>query len=235
MDLRMGASRSERPDSRQAILRAALLDRRAQLRRSWRHLLTVECLQQLGSTATKVADFLSGPDAFYDWRTATVSQWRVCDASLSACLISIGVGEKIACPLSAAEPTAFACADFKKLSTKDRVEALSVRYRCPLNVGTGSESEIAEELLRQLMVVDRVKLEAAAEFEVDEVLLKLNLVAVRAMVDRDLRFLDALNYFYELPQRSLARLRRHPPLLAAWLCIYAQLLCAPDWAKCASL
>jgi hypothetical protein len=61
------------------------------------------------------------------------------------------------------------------------------------------------------------------------VLLKLNLVGIRAMIIRDLRFLDALNYFYELPKRSLTRLQASPRLLALWLCIYAQLLCAPDW------
>ena len=55
--------------------------------------------------------------------------------------------------------------------------------------------ELAEELLRQLMVTDRTKLEAEAEFDVDEVLLKLNLVGIRALITRDLRCCDCLNYF----------------------------------------
>src|SRR5260370_1327526 len=87
-----------------------------------------------------------------------------------------------------------------------------------------SMSSVAKELLRQLMVPDRAKLEAGDEFDVDMVLLKLNLVGIRAMITRDLRFLDALNYFYELPRRSLARMRTSPRFLASWLCVYAQLL-----------
>jgi len=98
-----------------------------------------------------------------------------------------------------------------------------------LNIGTVSEFGVAEELLRQSMVPDRGKLETGAECDVDMVLLKLNLVGIRAMITRDLRFLDALNYFYELPQRSMTRMRANPHYLAFWLCIYAQLLCTPDW------
>jgi hypothetical protein len=228
MDSDMGLSRSARPDRRWAVLHAGLLQRRMGLQKSWRRLLTVECLTQLGSTAAKVSSVLSGQDSFRDSQTGRGMRWADCDASMSECLIAIGLGENIACRPSAA-PTAFSCAEFKKLSGRDRVEALCVRYRCPINIGVESESELAEELLRQLMVVDRAKLEAQAEFEVDDVLLKLNLIAVCARANRDLRFLDALNYFYELPQRSLVPLRRNPHLLAAWLCIYLQLLCASEW------
>jgi hypothetical protein len=229
MALETGSSKSAPPDSRRAILQAGLLRRRAELRTGWHGLVTAECLKHLGSTAAKVVSFLSGQDAFRDWQTEPGVQWVNCDASLQECLISIGVGENIACWGSTAGPTALSCADLKKLPVKHRVEALCVRYRCPLNIGAESESQIAEELLRQLMVADRLKLEAEVEFDVDDVLLKLNLTAVCARMKSDVRFLDALNYFYELPQRSLARLQRNPSLLASWLCIYAQLLCAPDW------
>jgi hypothetical protein len=229
MDLETGVSECARPDRHQKILRTALLQRRAELRKAWRHLLTVECLKQLGSTAPYVAAYLSGKDGFRDWQMLSLRQWTDCDASLPEMLISIGLGENIACRPSAGVPAVFTCANFKKLSGKHRLEALCVRYRCPLNIGLESEAEIAEELLRQLMVADRTRLEAEAEFDVDDVLLKLNLIAVCAGTKRDLRFLDALNYFYELPQRSLARLGRNPHFLAGWLCLYAQLLCAPDW------
>jgi len=119
--------------------------------------------------------------------------------------------------------------NFNKLSSKERIAVLCDRYRCPLNIGAASESGVAEELLRQLMVPDRAKLETGDEFDADFVLLKLNLVGIRAMITRDLRFLDALNYFYELPHRSLTPMRTSPRFLAFWLCIYAQLLSAPDW------
>jgi hypothetical protein len=227
MDLRMGASKSVPPDRRQAILHHGLLKRRAELRRNWRSLITPECLEQLGATSAKVSSFLSGPDAFQDWRTGP--QWTHCYATLAECLIAIGLGETIAYDASTEEPPVLSCVEFKRLSTQARVQALSVRYRCPRNIGVESESELAEELLRQLMVRDRTKLKAGSEFEAEDVLLKLNLVAVCAGVKRDLRLLDALNYYYELPHRSLARLRRNPQLLAAWLCIYAQLLCTSEW------
>jgi hypothetical protein len=229
MGLETAASKSAQPDGRRAILRAGLLERRMELRNGWQRLIPLACLEQLGSAAAKVSSVLSGRDAFHDWQPAAALQWTECDRSLPDCLISIGVGETIPCRLSAVAAAGLSSAEFTRLSSRDRVDALRVRYRCPLNIGAESESEVAEELLRQLMVADRPKLEAEAEFEVDDVLLKLNLAAVRARANHDLRFLDALNYFYELPQRSLARLQRSPHLLAAWLCIYAQLLCSPEW------
>jgi hypothetical protein len=229
MDLETAPSESALLDRRGAILRAGLLRRRADLRYGWRHLITAAGLRDLGSTAARVEMLLSGQDTFHDWRMTAASRWTACDASLPESLILIGVGESITHWPSAAEPTPLSCTDFKKFSSKERVEALCVRYRCPLNIGAKSESEMAEELLRQLMVVDRAKLEIEAEFEVDEILLKLNLTAIGALLRRDLRFLDALNYFYELPSRSLACLQCNPQLLAAWLCLYAQLLCVPDW------
>ena len=229
MDLELAPSKSARPDSRRAILRASLLQRRAELRKGWHRFIRPECLSDLGPPGAKVASFLSGQDTFYEWQAVGGFTWTDCDASLSECLISIGVGESLACYPSTAEPPPFSQADVKKLSEKARVDLLRIRYRCPLNIGRQGESDIAEELLRQLMVADRTKLERGLEFEADDVLLKLTLIAIRALMKRDLRFLDALNYFYELPQRSLARLQRNPHFLAAWLCIYAQLLCAPGW------
>src|SRR5262249_46538167 len=76
------------------------------------------------------------------------------------------------------------------------------------------------------------KLAGGAECDVDMVLLKLNLVGIRAMITRDLRMLDALNNFYELPRRLWTSRRANPRLLVFWLCIYAQLLRTPDLQQC---
>jgi hypothetical protein len=152
-----------------------------------------------------------------------------CEATFLDCLCAIALAGKVEYQPSDTLPPRLMPVDLNKLSSNERFKALCARYRCPLNIGLASEFDIAEELLRQLMVQDRAKLEAAAEFDVDMVLLKLNLVGIRAMITRDLRFLDALNYFYELPHRSLVRLRASPSFLASWLCIYVQLLCTPDW------
>jgi hypothetical protein len=229
MDSETGTLESVPLNHRQEALYVGLRQRRVQLRNGWRFLITAECLRQLGSVGKKVAACLEGQDAFRDWLTPSVVPWVDCDGSLFDSLVSIGVGEEIPCRPAVVLPAPLDCSDLKRLSGSDRVNALSSRYRYPLNIGTPGESEIAEELLRQLMVADRVKLEKARDFDADDVLLKLNLVGIYAGMKRDLRFLDALNYVYELPHRPLARFARNPQLLAGWLCIYARLLCSPGW------
>jgi hypothetical protein len=152
-----------------------------------------------------------------------------CGASFADSLCAIALAHNVERRPSETGPERLSLASFNKLSRNERMELLYDRYSCPLNIGLPSESDVAEELLRQLMVPDRAKLEAGAEFDAEMVLLKLNLVGVHAMIRRDLRCLDALSYFYELPRRSLIRMRSNPRLLSFWLCIYAQLLCTPEW------
>ena len=189
----------------------------------------MECLASLGGLATEVETFLSGQDAFRDWRFAGASGYMNSDATFMENLSAIALAHNVERRPSEAGPERLPMANFNKLPRDERMQLLYDRYHCPLNIGLANESDVAEELLRQLMVPDRAKLEAGKEFDVDMVLLKLSLTGIRAMITRDLRFLDALNYFYELAQRSLIRMRSNPHLLAFWLCIYAQLLCTPEW------
>jgi hypothetical protein len=229
MDLETALSRPVQLDGCEGILHGALLTRRAELRRSWRHLITRECLESLGALAKEVESFLSGENAFCDWRFAVTFGWMNGDASFTDSLRAIALAHKVEHRPSDTGPERLSLANFNQLPRSERIEALCDRYRCPLNIGLPSESDVAEELLRQLMVPDRARLEAGKEFDADFILLKLNLVGIRAMMTRDLRYLDALNYFYELPRRSLTRLRTNPRFLAFWLCTYAQLLCTPEW------
>jgi hypothetical protein len=229
MDLETVLSRPVPLDRCEGILRGALLTRRAELRKSWRHFISRECLESLGAVAKELESFLSGEDAFCDWRFALTFTWMNCDASFTDSLRAIALADKVEHRPSNTPPDRLSLANFNTRSRNERIQVLCDRYRCPLNIGLPSESDVAEELLRQLMVPDRAKLEAGAEFDVDFVLLKLNLVGVRAMMTRDLRYLDALNYFYELPRRPLTCLRANPRFLAFWLCTYAQLLCTPEW------
>ncbi len=229
MALETALSRPVQLDRCEGIVREALLRRRAELRKSWRRLISSESLESLGSLAKDVESFLSVQDVTRDWRFAATFTWTDCDASFLDSLCVIALGGKVEYRPLDRGPAPLLPLELNKLSRDERFYALCARYRCPLNIGVASESGVAEELLRQLMVPDRAKLEAGEEFDADFVLLKLNLVGIRAMITRDLRFLDALNYFYELPQRSLARMRTSPRFLAFWLCIYAQLLSAPDW------
>jgi hypothetical protein len=147
-------------------------------------------------------------------------------------LETIALTKKVECRPADIVPPRLTLGELKRLSSTDRFKVLCARYRCPLNIAAASELEIAEELLRYLMVPERAKLEKGTPVDVDFVLLALNLVGMRALLTRDLRSFDALNYFYELPQRSLIPMRANPRLLAFWLCIYAQLLSKPDCLKC---
>ncbi len=229
MDLETALSRPVQLDRRKEILRGALLRRRAELRKSWKYFISTEGLESLGSLAREVESFLSGHGSIHDWRLAATFTWINCDASFSHCLRSIALAGKVEYRPADTSPARLSPLELNKLSNVERLDMLCARYRCPLNIAAASEFDVAEELLRQLMVPDRAKLEAGEEFDVDIVLLKLNLVGIRAMITRDLRSLDALNYFYELPHRSLARMRASPRSVALWLCIYAQLLSMPDW------
>jgi|SRR6266446_1329 hypothetical protein len=232
MDLETALSKSAQLHLCDGILRGALLRRRAELRKSWRRFISSECLESLGSLAKGIESFLSGQDAFRDWQFAATVTWMNCDATFLDCVRTIALAGMVEYQPSDTPPPRLLPLDLSKLSSNERFEALCARYRCPLNMGVASESDVAEELLRQLMVQDRAKLEAGAEFGVDLILLKLNLIGIRALITRDLRFLDAVNYFYELPQRSLRRMHANPRFLSFWLCIYAQLLSTPDWQKC---
>jgi hypothetical protein len=233
MDLETVLSRPAQLDCCEGILRGALLTKGAELRKSWRRFISPECLASLGALAKEVESLLSGEDVFRDWRFAGAFGWMDCDASFADNLRAIALAHNFEHRPSDAAPERLCLGPFNRLPRDERMEFLYDRYRCPLNIGLPSETDVAEELLRQLMVPDRGKLEAGTEFDAEMVLLKLNLVGVRAMVTRDLRYLDALNYFYELPRRSLMRMRSNPRLHSFWMCIYAQLLSTPGWQKCA--
>ena len=228
----MAHSRPAPPDRRNTILRGVLLRRLAELGKSWKHLVSAECLGSLGSLAPEVESFLSGRDSIRNSLLPVTFTWLNCDTDFWGCLHTIALARKIECRPADTSPACLSLGDLKKLSGADLFKVLCARYRCPLNIGAASELEVAEELLRQLMVTDRAKLETGAAFDVDGALLRLNLVGIRALVTHDLRSLDALNCFYELPQRSLTRMRANSRLLASWLCIYMQLLATPDWLKC---
>lgn len=81
-----------------------------------------------------------------------------------------------------------------------RFELLATRYLHPLNVAALSEQRVREHLLERLMVADRSRIEqhSLEVLNADDLLLRLNLIAIYASLTNDLRYLDALNYYYEL-------------------------------------
>jgi hypothetical protein len=100
------------------------------------------------------------------------------------------------------------------------------RYACPVNFTLPGEVAVREHVLTRLMVNARAKIEkqGAAAGNAEDLLLKLNLVAVNAALTTDLRFLDALNYYYELLPSTWYPTSRHSWLLVSYLALYARAL-----------
>ncbi len=114
-------------------------------------------------------------------------------------------------------------------ATKDphqRFQLLTMRYRHPLNIAGPSEAEVREHLLERLMVSDRARLEqdSSPRLDADDLLLKLNLIAINASLSHDLRYLDALNYYYELLPSAWRPESPHNWLRASFFSFYARAL-----------
>lgn len=101
--------------------------------------------------------------------------------------------------------------------------AIVARYSCPWNIVRLSENAFAEEALRYLMVADRARSGVNADPERLRWVL-LNLLAIRSQILPDLRFLDALNYFFEQLSRPWAVSDLNARLAAAFLGNYAAAL-----------
>ena len=116
-----------------------------------------------------------------------------------------------------------------KLNSAAREPAFSLlaeRYAWPLNFSFRAEDDIREYLLMRLMTAYRARIEknSAGAVNTDDLLLKLNLISVHAATGTDLRFLDALNYYYELLPVNWHPESQHPGLLISWFALYARAL-----------
>ena len=107
-----------------------------------------------------------------------------------------------------------------------RFRLISERYACPLNVTLPGEEAIREHILERVMVQDRAKIEQRSiqALDSDDILLRLNLIALCAARTSDLRFIDALNYYYELIPSDWRAAGTHSWLQVSYLALYAQAL-----------
>ena len=125
---------------------------------------------------------------------------------------ALAADEEIECIETAApdEPSFFDDLQAAIRDPQRRFELLTTRYRHPLNVAAPSEQRVREHLLERLMVADRARIEqhSLPLSHADDLLLRLNLIAIYASFTTDLRYLDALNYYYELLPRA-----SHPEFL----------------------
>ncbi len=113
-----------------------------------------------------------------------------------------------------------------KRDSERRLRLLTERYSCVLNFNAPSENDIREHVLMRLMAPDRATVEqqSVTALDADDLLLKLNLIAIQAPVTPDLRFIDALNYYYELLPADWVPRARHAWLIASFLGLYARAL-----------
>lgn len=112
-----------------------------------------------------------------------------------------------------------------------RFRLLAERYGCPLNFTLPLEEAAREHVLTRLMAQDRARIERVSveAANADDLLLRLNLVALHASRASDLRFLDALNYYYELLPAGWQPQAEHDWLLASYFALYARALAV--WVK----
>jgi hypothetical protein len=103
---------------------------------------------------------------------------------------------------------------------------LAERYAWPLNFSFPAEDDIREYLLMRLMTADRARIEnnSLGAVNTEDLLLKLNLIGVHASTATDLRFLDALNYYYELLATTEFPESQNAWLLISWFAFYARAL-----------
>jgi len=163
---------------------------------------------------------------FSKWTAPRV--WFASETDSLTTLRALAADESVACIESAAPDEA---AFFTELQSairepKRRFELLTSRYLHPLNVAAASEQRIREHLLERLMVADRTRLEQQSFdlLNAEDLFLRLNLIAVYASFATDLRYLDALNYYYELLPSAGYPESRHNWLRISFLSFYVRAL-----------
>lgn len=111
-----------------------------------------------------------------------------------------------------------------------RLELLLSRYSYPLNFLVSSEENIREHLLERLMVQDRAAIERSSVESVNksELLLRLSLLSLYAAATSDLRYLDALNYYFELLPERLNLDSEQTELNVTFLSLYKRALQMSD-------
>lgn len=184
-----------------------------------------EFVSQLQAEALKEGDSWPGPSIALQ---AVTRGWAACGESCLEALRKLSLREELALSLSDAPPlepflsSLQSCAGEPQCRFRLTIE----RYACPLNITFDGEGPVREHLLERLMVQDRSRLERGVmeAYGFDDALLKLNLLALCAARSKDLRYLDALNYYYELRPEGWRPSKGARWLLVSYFGLYAQAL-----------
>jgi len=146
---------------------------------------------EINKTASQPVCKWSAPETWFEGRNNSLTAIRALAADEPVECIEVAPRD---------EPGSF---DNLQAATRDpqrRFELLTTRYHHPLNVAAPTEHRVREHLLERLMVADRARIEQHSLhlLNANDLLLRLNLIAIYASFTTDLRYLDALDYYYEL-------------------------------------
>lgn len=187
----------------------------------------LESLNSSDEFTRQVQESLRAPSfTFSNYAVSHV--WTVSDSDWLTVLQSLALNQHVdGWPGAAESETEFL--DALKSSgrnAKARFNLLVSRYSYPLNFTLPTEQAIREHVLERLMVQDRAAIEddSVEAIDADDLLLRLNLIAVTAATTPDLRFLDALNYYYELLPEKWCPTSQHRWLMTSFLVLYARAL-----------
>jgi hypothetical protein len=153
--------------------------------------------------------------------------WMASDTDCLTSIKSLSLGQPLQChPGQAPTGSFLTILNEARDDPEASFRLLVERYACPLNFTLPGELAVREYVLTRLMVHARAKIEkqGVAAGNNEDLLLKLNLVAVNAALTTDLRFVDALNYYYELLPSTWYPTSRHNWLLVSYLALYARAL-----------
>ena len=155
------------------------------------------------------------------------SEWLMTGDDCLTCLRRLSVGETL--PTTSAVQPADNVLSLLRSTRKDphaQFNLLRNYYAYPPNFALPSENDIREYVLARVMVSHRSRVEVGVAVDNAELFLCLNLLAINALFTSDLRYIDALNYFYELIPAPVQSLSDLSWLQVSYLVLYANALVA---------
>lgn len=157
-----------------------------------------------------------------------LNTWMEANIDCFTALRQLALGQRLEVVSGNRSPTSDFVGELKEARAQParRFQLLTQRYACPLNFALEGEETVREHVLERLMVQDRARIEQRSVKSVDsnDVLLRLNLIAIYAARSPDLRFIDALNYYYEMVPSNWRAEGHNNWLQVSYLSLYAQAL-----------
>ena len=178
----------------------------------------------------ELSKFVSGvKDGLLEYSPPAVPEaWLETNGDCLGSLRALSLGKSVSAHEGPQPPVESFLQELRKAALECRpfFDLLGERYRYPLNFSVPAEEAIREFILMRLMVSFRGRIEkgSIAAVDANDLLLLLNLVAVHATTTTDLRFLDALNYYYELLPAAWHPNTNHAWLLVCYLGLYTRAL-----------